>query len=548
MKGRGPASVPGGSARTVTELRDVPPISSARVRMRRAAIPLIALVVATAGCAGSSKRVAPRAVGVRPNIVFLLTDDLDVPEVAYMPHVRQLLADEGVTFRRFYVSVSLCCPSRASILRGQYSHNTGVESNGGGNGGFETAYQLGIEKSTVGTWLHSAGYRTAYIGKYLNQYPDTAPETYVPPGWDVFDSAAAGLPYTEFNYTLNENGHLVHYADKAPDYGTTVYVNAAERFIRTSADRPFFLYLNVYAPHQPATPAPADHHKFANAHAPRTPAFDPVSMAGKPPWLLVRKRFRPRGLAAIDGLYRLRLESLQAVDRGVVSLIDTLKATHELDDTYFVFSSDNGFHLGQYRLPAGKETAYETDIHVPLIVRGPNVPRHRVSDFLVGNIDLAPTFAQLAGAKVPSFVDGRSFVPLLRHPGVDAHPRNSYLVEHWKSERTETFGEGPDEPPDLDARTQRKLEHIGDEKGVPPPGDDYIPEFHGVRTEKYLYVEWAGGFRELYNTDADPYELDNIAYEPRESRLVAELHTLVAGLKTCYGAQCRRLENEPIRA
>ena len=286
MKGRGPASVPGGSARTVTELRDVPPISSARVRMRRAAIPLIALVVATAGCAGSSKRVAPRAVGVRPNIVFLLTDDLDVPEVAYMPHVRQLLADEGVTFRRFYVSVSLCCPSRASILRGQYSHNTGVESNGGGNGGFETAYQLGIEKSTVGTWLHSAGYRTAYIGKYLNQYPDTAPETYVPPGWDVFDSAAAGLPYTEFNYTLNENGVLQKFGHRPPDYLTDVLARKGVEFIDAAAKdhHPFFLELATFAPHSPYVPAPVDRRDFAGLRAPRPPSFD-VLPRDAPQWL-----------------------------------------------------------------------------------------------------------------------------------------------------------------------------------------------------------------------------------------------------------------------
>ena len=193
---------------------------------------LLVLVLVTAGHSESAKKSTPTGPS-RPNIVFLLTDDLDVPEMAYMPHVKQLLADQGVTFNRFYVSVSLCCPSRTSILRGQYSHNTGVLSNGSGNGGFETAYRLGIERSTVGTWLQKAGYRTAYIGKYLNAYPDTVSDTYVPPGWNEFDSAVAGDPYTEYNYTLNENHHLHRYGGAPSDYGTTVYVNKAERFIRS---------------------------------------------------------------------------------------------------------------------------------------------------------------------------------------------------------------------------------------------------------------------------------------------------------------------------
>ena len=206
-------------------------------------------------CSSERRSLAPTK---HPNIVFLLTDDLDVHEMAYMPHVRQLLTDKGVTFSHYYVSDSLCCPSRTTILRGQYAHNTGVKSNGDLNGGFQTAYKLGIEKSTIGTWLRDAGYRTAYIGKYLNKYPATAKLTYVPPGWDLFASAVGGDPYSEYNYTLNQDSYVSTYGDKPNDYGTTVYVDKAEQFIRRTAGKSFFLYLNVYAPHQPATPAPQD--------------------------------------------------------------------------------------------------------------------------------------------------------------------------------------------------------------------------------------------------------------------------------------------------
>jgi arylsulfatase A-like enzyme len=505
-----------------------------------------ALALLTSACSFGVSHASRHSPGPHPNIVFLLTDDLDAHEVAYMPNLRRLLTDEGVTFSRFYVSVSLCCPSRSSILRGQYSHNTGILTNGSGNGGFETAYRLRLEQSTIGTWLQKAGYKTAYIGKYLNAYPDTAHQNYEPPGWNEFDSAVRGNPYSEYNYTLNQNGRLVRYGNRPDDYGTNVYVGMADEFIRHEKHHPFFIYLNSYAPHGPATPAPQDVNRFPTAKAPRTPAFN-VHEAGKPAWLRRLRALRAPGIANIDAAYRLRIRSLQAVDRGVATLIATLRDTHELSNTYFVFSSDNGFHLGQFRLPAGKETAYETDIKVPLIVRGPGVPRHRTCAFLFGNIDLAPTFARLAGTGVPMWVDGRSFAAQLRDPAVDAHPRQAYLVEHWKESRTEHIGRGPTEPPDHDADVESvPVRIVTAAPGVPPPRKDLIPEFHGARTVRYLYVEYVTGERELYDTRTDPYELHNIVDLPADHALVERLHVLVARLEVCSAAVCRRLEDEPL--
>ena len=249
---------------------------------------MLGLAACSSGTPKTTPKPHPRPVlasAQHPNIVFLLTDDLDTSEMAYMPNVKRLLTDEGVSFSHYYISVSLCCPSRTTLLRGQYSHNTGVLSNGSGNGGFETADRLGIENSTIGTWLHNTGYRTAYIGKYLNAYPDSVSNTYVPPGWDEFDSASIGDPYTEYNYTLNENGHLVHFGGAPSDYGTDVYLNKAASFIKKSAGSPFFVYLNVYAPHQPATPAPPDGQLFSHKRAPRSPIFNQRNETGKPAWL-----------------------------------------------------------------------------------------------------------------------------------------------------------------------------------------------------------------------------------------------------------------------
>lgn len=513
--------------------------------VRRLAGCLVAFIMLLTACSSPHARRANPAPTGRPNIVFLLTDDLDLSEMAYMPNVRRLLADQGVTFSNSFVSDSLCCPARSSILRGQYAHNTGVESNGDLNGGFETAYRLGIEKSTIGTWLRDAGYRTAYIGKYLNQYPDTAGVNYVPPGWDVFASAVAGNPYSEFNYVLNENKHLVYYGRKRADYGTSVYVGKARQFIRTTAGRPFFLYLNVYAPHQPATPAPRDGKLFPNVKAPRTPSFN-LDDPGKPPWLRRLPRLPSKAIRNLDSLYRDRIRSLQAVDRGVADLVATLKATGQLANTYFVFSSDNGFHLGQFRMPAGKETAYDTDIRVPLIVRGPGVPAGRTSDFIVGNIDLAPTLAQLAGVRSPSFVDGRSFAALVHDPSIHPRPRRAYLLEHWRASRSESFGSGsgPSEPGDLDSRAELRAERAAG-KGVPPLEPGFIPEYHGVRTEHYMYVEYAKR-AEMYAIDRDPYELHDLVSDPAYWPLVARFHTLVGKLERCRGVTCRSLENAPI--
>src|SRR3954454_15334973 len=241
---------------------------------RRSTLLVIVSALGLIACSGSlvpiSHAEIPAGTSRRrhPNILMVLTDDLNLDEVSQMPHVRELIGAHGVTFTHAFVSVSLCCPSRTTILRGQYSHNTGVLANGGSNGGFEAAYARGIEQSTIATWLQEAGYRTGLFGKYLNGYPATASDTYVPPGWSDFQSATVGgNPYTEYNYTLNENGVEVPYGARPRDYGTTVYSHAPATLIKAPhrAPRPFFAYLSLYAPHMPSVPALQDRAKFAGA-------------------------------------------------------------------------------------------------------------------------------------------------------------------------------------------------------------------------------------------------------------------------------------------
>jgi len=291
---------------------------------------------ATVSLTASAAQAADRH---RRNILFVLTDDLDPAEMQYLPEVNALIAHQGVTFDNNYVSDSLCCPSRTSLLRGQFAHNTGVRSNGGANGGFDTAYRLGVEADTIATRLQSDGYRTGLFGKYLNGYPGTPGRNYIPPGWTEWASAVEGHPYTEYNYTLNHDGAFPSFGTSPRDYGTDVYLRMATRFVQRSvhAGMPFFAYLPVYAPHEPATPAPADVDRYADAHAPRTPSYDQADVSNMPVYIRDLPQFTPDEEAAIDHLYQLRIESLQAVDRGVADLVATLRSLHALRNTYIVF-------------------------------------------------------------------------------------------------------------------------------------------------------------------------------------------------------------------
>lgn len=493
----------------------------------------------------------------RPNIIFILTDDLDVDGIKVMPKLKSLMIDQGVSFSNFFLNVSLCCPSRTTTLRGQYAHNTQIYGNALPEGGFDKVYELGLEKSTIATWLQATGYKTMLAGKYLNGYPRGADLTYIPPGWNEWYSASKGNAYGEFNYTLNENGKLVAYGNKPEDYGTDVYAHKAIDFIqRTSREgKPFFIYLATYAPHAPSTPAPRHANLFPDAKAPRTPNFNEADVSDKPAYIRNRPLLTNREIVSIDEQERRRLQSLQAVDEAIANIIDTLKSTDQLDNTYIFFGSDNGFHLGNHRLTTGKQAPYEEDIRVPMIVRGPGVPAGQTVDHLTGNIDYAPTWAEIAGAQVPDFVDGRSLLPLLRSDPPPPSPppsvtgqdgrgwRQEYLIQHGMPtsvqtqkrvapQASSTTDPGLLEPPDpAGSQTQTVRE-----KGITP--------FVGIRTKDYTYVEYVTGEKELYNLKNDPYELNNMIAKASPD-LLKELAARLAQLKKCAGATCRSEESTP---
>ena len=446
----------------------------------------------------------------RPNIVFVLTDDLSIDLLPYMPQV-QALQSRGLTFDDYFVSDSLCCPSRSSIFTGDFPHDTGVFTNAGPGGGVRAFFAHGDERKTFNIALQRAGYRTAMMGKYLNGYlegPRRSPlaPTYVPPGWDEWD--VAGLGYNEYNYKLNEDGTIRHFGHAPDDYLTSVIARRGIRFINSSAasGQPFFLELATFSPHFPYTPAPRDRHSFPGLKAPRPPNFD-VLPTDPPSWLAGRGPLTARQLRKNDRAFRRRAQAVQSVDRMIAAIEAALARRNLVNDTYIVFSSDNGLHTGEYRLMPGKLTAFDPDIHVPLVISGPGVPHGAHTDAMTENVDLASTFAAIAHSTLPS--DGHSLMPLLS----GASPgdwRNAVLIEHH----------GPaDAADDPDRQTSIS--------GNPTT-------YEAMRTPRLLYVEYADGERELYDLQTDPYELHNIASELTAGEL-ANLHNELSALENCHG-------------
>jgi arylsulfatase A-like enzyme len=455
------------------------------------------------------------AAANRPNIVFVLTDDLSMNLLRYMPAV-QGLEQAGMTFDNYFVSDSLCCPSRASIFTGNFPHDTGVYSNQGANGGVEAFHANGDQNSAFNTALEAAGYRTAMMGKYLNGYLDpqegssgVAP-TYIPPGWNEWD--VAGWGYPEYNYDMNINGTIVHYGDKPQDYLTDVLASRGVDFINSASasGQPFFLELAPFSPHWPYTPAPRYANSFPGLNAPQAPNFD-VLPSNPPSWLANRPPLGPGQIQHINDAFRLRVQAVQAINDMIYRVEQALVANGELKNTYIVFSSDNGLHMGEYRLMPGKMTAFDTDIHVPLVIMGPGVAAGAHTDAMAENVDLAKTFAAMGGTTLPG--DGHSLFNLL-DGSTPTDWRDAILIEHH----------GPNlNPADPDFQYSAS--------GNPPT-------YEAMRTKNFLYVEYVNGEREFYDLQTDPFELNNIigTLSPTE---LATLHQELLTMENCHdGPAC----------
>jgi arylsulfatase A-like enzyme len=473
--------------------------------MRLALITLAALLL-----------LAPSAGAQQPNFVFVLTDDMSSDLLPYMRHV-QAMQREGTSFDRYVVTDSLCCPSRASILTGRYPHSTDVRANVPPFGGFEV-FHIVEEWSTFATSLQQAGYRTALFGKYMNGYTPNrrvdGVRGFVPAGWSQWAGIGTGDRYFDYKLLvkpLDGPPRVVRYGKRPSDYATDVIARHGRRFIADAVrDRvPFMVELSVFAPHSPYIPAPRDAHKFPGLQAPRGPTFNEPQLEGAPSWL-AKGRLGERMIADLDATFRKRAQAMQAVDRMVGSIRAQLARLGAARNTYIVFTSDNGFHTGQRRMRPGKQTFWDHDIRVPLVVVGPGVPAAATVSALAANVDLRPTFQELAGAPIGARVEGRSLAPFLR-----GQPPPSW-------------------------RTVTSIEHLGPNWADGDPDRQRVrqgnpPSYTALRFDDALYVEYlAGNPPEYYDIAADPHEQRNI-YPSLSPERRAELSALMARMLSCSG-------------
>ncbi len=503
------------------------------------AVATLALAVVDHPAAGAPAAHAAR--GARPNIVLIQADDQTLgqftPQV--MPNTKRLLADKGTSFRDYLATTAQCCPSRASLITGQYAHNNGVTSNGVGYGGL-------VDKTNVlPVWLQRSGYLTMHVGKFMNGYQRvTDPPSQVPPGWDKWYSLLGRTRY--YDYDLYINGNVTHRGENPAANATRVATNKAVQLIHDYASPalPFYLQLDEPAPHigtqrdpygncaHAPIPERRDEHAFEQAPLPRPPSFNEGDMSDKPHFLQGAPKLGPAEVNQVRRRWRCALASLRGVDRAVAQVYNAVKQTGQLGRTVFIYISDNGQFYGEHRIEKGKVLPYDEAIHLPLVMKVPSQylngrPRVKKVRRPVANIDLAPTILSLAHADpcpdggACRTMDGRSLMPLLKRRG--SWPSNRAVLTEYQAQRPGRFG---------------------------------TCQFGGILTRGALYVEhsrvWDPGAGQCVPTDQveryelrkDPFELHNRcaggspgACPVGESQ--ANLESRLGRLKDCAGIEGR---------
>ena len=508
------------------------------MRLRLGALALAVIASAAAGVVATAQPTHGAKQGSRPNIILVVTDDQTLAAFngVTMPYTLGNVAGQGTTFNNAIASNPLCCPSRATMITGQYGHNNGVMNN---KPGYPA---LRDKKNVLPSWLRAAGYYTAHVGRYLNEYPH-GKKSKPAPGWDTW--IAALEPRRYLNYDLRVNRKVVHFGRKLKEYLTTVINNRVNEVIRKRApqQQPFFLQVDHMAPHagpgmggpcagtDVADALPSDYAQFANEPLPQPPSFNEADIGDKPSFIQKVPSLSEKNIASITQRYRCALASLVAVDRGMAQIDAALAKAGELENTVVIFISDNGFFYGEHRLAREKIRPYEEALHVPFAMRVPagvlGAPAVPFVDELVSNVDLAPTILDFAGAG-PCLaadrcrvMDGRSLVPLLLGQG--GWPQDRGIVIEFKT---------------------------GDEKFNTSSSCAYS----GLRTPTHLYVQHTSvpsppdgqcvpaDERELYDLAADPFELQNL-YPSDPSSPEGIAGTLLADrllqLQRCAGIEGR---------
>ncbi|KAI9369166.1 Six-hairpin glycosidase-like protein [Aspergillus egyptiacus] len=468
----------------------------------------------------------------RPNFLFVFTDDQDLTmnSVEYMPHVKSRIRDQGIDFTNHFVTTALCCPSRVSIWTGRQAHNTNVTDVRPPWGGYPKFVSQGFNEDWFPIWLQDAGYNTYYVGKLFNSHSiDTYNDPYVK-GFNGSDFLLDPFTYSYWNSTYQRN----HEAPKsyAGQYTTDVTTEKALGFLEDALqdeDRPFFLTVAPIAPHfdedpdaaadtppQEPVPAPRHEHLFPDVKVPRVPSFNPINQTGSS-WILDLELQNQTVVDYEDHFYRQRLRSLQSVDEMVDELLTRLERAGQLDNTYVIYSSDNGFHIGHHRLPPGKTTSYDEDIRVPFFVRGPGIPAGETKTQVTTHIDFAPTIFELLGLPLREDFDG---TPMRIAKNSAAVPHEHVTVEYWGVAVLEGI-----------------YANIAPDNGYRMPNTTYKSVRIVSETHNLFYAVWCNNDHELYDLNTDPYAMKNI-YPSTASTFLDRLDALLLVLKSCQGSTC----------
>jgi len=469
---------------------------SALLRATLWATVLVAMALAPSSCGDGEQ--TPSPPGDRPNVVLILADDLD-NSVFERSTLHSAWVPKGTSFTNALDTTPLCCPSRASILRGQYAHNTGLwrDNNAQPNGGAAYFRSHGLDERTVATILQANGYQTWFGGKYLNGYaPAGGSQGYVPPGWDSWQANLG-------EKAANVDGRATRFF---PQHYTDWLSERAATFIedqRGGSAQPFYMEIATYDTHAPLDIPPRHSKAYLGQRAPRPPSFDEADVSDKPIYVREKRPVSERKAAEYDREQVERMQSALTLEDLCTNVIKALERTNQLGNTYLIFTSDNGYHMGLHRLVEAKGTPYLESVEVPFVVRGPGVPEDASFEQLVANIDIAPTALDLAGVKVPSWMDGRSLRP---------------------------FFDGGNSAPDS-WRTTVLIENM-DGAGERPR-----PAYAGVRYQEEVYVEYANGEKEYYDLKMDPYQLEN---RPEDAPQATK--DMLGALKDCAGDSCRKAD------
>ena len=506
--------------------------------MRRLALLTAAATVLLPVGGGLAQDPTPGAAASGPNVVVVMTDDQRVDDMPALPNTQRLIGEAGVTFTHYFASYPVCCPARATFLTGQYAHNHKVRclypSCGGGYGALNQRQYLPV-------WLEDAGYVTAHIGKFLNGYgKERAPD--VPNGWTEWFGLVDPWTYRMWGFELFENGDRRTYGSLLREepryYQTKVLSNKATQFIRRRAggDEPFFLSVAYLAPHHESgktqgrtgklvRPEPRDRGRYAQMPLPKPPSYN-EDISDKPRWVGRNRAINSRREAAIVKRMHERWASLPAVDRGVEAIIEALRDTAELDNTYVIFTSDHGFMQGEHRIPQGKMVPYDPSTQVPLLIRGPGIPRGQTTNALVGDVDLAPTIMDATPARPSRPLDGRSILPFARN----------VRLRSFRPFLHTTAGQG------AKGKTNTRE---GGTKGTQPR----VPAWRAVRTTGWLYVEYKSGQREMYNLKRDHWQLNNVIGDPRTGAKIRRgtLRRILSDLERCRGRSCDESASVAVR-